>query len=436
MKVNLILILLTILLIKIKTKNPEYKIEIENNILKIMKINNKNIRIILSTYISESIADNSTINSSAKEKIKNRAFFTIDESSNQNECNTFYYYFYFIYIAVCKNSKKTYENETLFNFDYNEDENKTNLNEIMFTKVEFTKKLLSFDIFYILSLNNLNLSLIILDYINKAFYVDNNITFEELEDENIKNYTYLIDDKNICFDKNNYDNLLDDIKNKKFICKLDYILFGHEDLKKNDVYLAKEIDEDYSFAIIDNLLSYSIFPEEYFEYFFTSFFSELNDGCQKNEFKFDDYDNSFYYITCPKKKIEIYTKRRTLNIIINKFAYRIKDLFKDSLEFLEKIENDDRYYFNIVFEKDRKNFILGIGFMMGKAIGIYNNRTYIYSEDRIDYTEDLTDINSDQFEKWLYILTTFSFTFLLLIFTILGCIHSRKVNKELKEMLK
>ena len=252
----------------------------------------------------------------------------------------------------------------------------------------------------------------------------------------MRNYKYLIDDKNICFDHIKYSNLLDNIKSNKFICKLDYILFGHEDLKKDDVYLAKEVDEDYSLAFIDNLLDYSIFPEEYFEYFFTSFFSELNDGCQKNEFKFDDYDNSFYYITCPKKKIEIYTKRRTLNIIINKFAYRIKDLFKDSLEFLEKIENDDRYYFNIVFEKDRKNFILGIGFMMGKAIGIYNNRTYIYSEDRIDYTEDLTDINSDQFEKWLYILTTFSFTFLLLIFTILGCIHSRKVNKELKEMLK
>jgi hypothetical protein len=430
MKVNLILILLTILLIKIKNKNPECVLDIENNILKIKEINNKNISIILSTYISESIVNNSIIKSSAKENIINRVFYKGEESS-QALCTTIYY-FYFIYGEICKNEEKDYEIETIFNFDY---ENGTNFNDIKFYKIYFTKTLLSYDIHYILSLNNLEFSLIILDYYKKNFHIDN-FTDEEQEDKNIKNYTYLIDDKNICFEKNKYDNLLDTIKNKKFICKLDYILFGHEDLKKNDVYLAKEIDEDYSFAIIDNLLSYSIFPEEYFEYFFTSFFSELNDGCQKNEFKFDDYDNSFYYITCPKKKIEIYTKRRTLNIIINKFAYRIKDLFKDSLEFLEKIENDDRYYFNIVFEKDRKNFILGIGFMMGKAIGIYNNRTYIYSEDRIDYTEDLTDINSDQFEKWLYILTTFSFTFLLLIFTILGCIHSRKVNKELKEMLK
>ena len=114
----------------------------------------------------------------------------------------------------------------------------------------------------------------------------------------------------------------------------------------------------------------------------------------------------------------------------------MRDLFKDSLEFLEKNENDDKYYFNIVFEKDRKNFILGIGFIKNKTIGYYNNKTYIFADDRNNYTEDLTDINSKQFEKWLYILTTFSFTFLLLIFTILGCMHSRKVNKELKEMLK
>ena len=430
MKVYLILILLTKLLIKIKTSIPDYNIELENNILQLKKNNNNTISIILSTYISESLANNATINSPAEETIINRVFYKIDEPS-QNDCgNINYFYFYFIYEEICKDKTKIYEFENLFYF---ENENETNL--INFTKVEFKTTFLSYDIYYILSLNNLEFPLIILDYDKKNFYV-NNSTPEEQKDEIMRNYKYLIDDKNICFDHIKYSNLLDNIKNNKFICKLDYILFGHEDLKKDDVYLAKEVDEDYSLAFIDNLLDYSIFPEEYFEYFFTSFFSELNDGCQKNEFKFNDYENSFYYITCPKKKIEIYTKRRTLNIIINKFAYRIKDLFKDSLEFLEKIENDDRYYFNIVFEKDRKNFILGIGFMMGKAIGIYNNRTYIYSEDRIDYTEDLTDINSDQFEKWLYILTTFSFTFLLLIFTILGCIHSRKVKKELKEMLK
>ena len=73
---------------------------------------------------------------------------------------------------------------------------------------------------------------------------------------------------------------------------------------------------------------------------------------------------------------------------------------------------------------------------MDKKIAIYNECTYIFSYERNNYTEDLTDINSDQFEKWLYILTTFSFTFLLLIFTTLGCIHSRKVKKELTEMLK
>ena len=59
-----------------------------------------------------------------------------------------------------------------------------------------------------------------------------------------------------------------------------------------------------------------------------------------------------------------------------------------------------------------------------------------YAKERNNYTEDLTDINSEQFEKWLYILTTFSFTFLLLIFTIIGCMNKRKINKELREMLK
>ena len=66
----------------------------------------------------------------------------------------------------------------------------------------------------------------------------------------------------------------------------------------------------------------------------------------------------------------------------------------------------------------------------------YNQSTYIYSNERIDYTEDLTDDSSDDFEKWLYILTTCSFSFLLLIFTTIGCINSKKTNSELKEMLK
>ena len=319
------------------------------------------------------------------------------------------YYFYLKY-----NKSKIEKNKTV-SLDIFDD--------INFELVDFNNSsTLNYQISFILSLNSISYSLIIIDYINSQFILDND-SISENED-------FLIPE-NIC-----YNNISDYNNNKKFMCKLDYLLFGHEDLKKDDVYLAKEIREENSIAYLDNFLSYNIFPEEYLQYFLTSFFSELNDECQKNEYTYEDYGNTFYYITCPKQKIEIYTKRRKLSVIINKISYLISDLFKDSLEFLKKIDNDNNYYFNIVFEKGRKNFILGIGFFKNKKIGYYDNCTYIYAKDRNNYTEDLTDINSEQFEKWLYILTTFSFTFLLLIFTIIGCMNKRKINKELREMLK
>ena len=58
------------------------------------------------------------------------------------------------------------------------------------------------------------------------------------------------------------------------------------------------------------------------------------------------------------------------------------------------------------------------------------------SKERIDYTDDLTDDSSEDFETWLYILTACSFTLVLLIFTTIGCIKSKKIKSELKEMLK
>ena len=187
------------------------------------------------------------------------------------------------------------------------------------------------------------------------------------------------------------------------------------------------------------MISYSIFPYEYLDYFFTSFFSELNDGCNKNSYKTNvegKQDVLFYYITCPKKKIDIYTKRRKLSIIINKFSYRIENLFVDSFDFLNTDPDADTYYFNILFEKDRTNFALGFGFLSKIMFLNYNHSTYIYSKERIDYTEYLTDDSSEDFEKWLYILTACSFSFLLLIFTIIGCFNSKRTNSELKEMLK
>ena len=396
MKVNLIFILLIILLTIKKSK--KFDISLINNI-PILYYNNMNIT--LSTNMSDSI--------------KNYLYLEIN-CSNANEVKLINYY-YLKYNELEFNEC----NDTKINNNSFICENEF-LNGQCFQIVNFTKSLLNYEIDYILSLNTFLDSIILLDYINKSLIIENSTEIEN---------NHLISKENLC-----YNNSLKNVKNKKFICKLDYILFGHEDLKKDDIYLAKEIKEKYSIALLDNLLNYSIFPDEYLDYFFTSFFSELNDGCKINEYRSEDYEKILYYITCPKKKIEIYTKRRKLNVIINKFSYRITDLFNDDFDFLHKIENDDKYYFNIVFEKDRHNFTLGKGFFLNKTIAIYNESTYIFSYDRNNYTEDLTDINSDQFEKWLYILTTFSFTFLLLIFTTLGCIHSRKVNKELKEMLK
>ena len=97
---------------------------------------------------------------------------------------------------------------------------------------------------------------------------------------------------------------------------------------------------------------------------------------------------------------------------------------------------NDNYYFNILFEKNRKDFILGMNFFNNIVIGTYNNTTFIYSNNRVNYTDALTDIDSKDFEKWVYILTISSFTFVLIFFTTIGCIHKRKINKELKEMLK
>ena len=399
MKVKLIVILL-ILLIEISCQIHEYYISIIDN-TPIISVESDNV--IISTNLTESI---------------------YNISLYKNNCDQYYHedeiivrYFYLVYEDKigCINSTINQTEPTFPNLEKDEISQSFKLVNFIRSTIQYK------NISYILSLNTNAFPLMILNYINNVLiFGDDNITNENI-----------LSKENLC-----YNNSLKDTENNKlFICKLDYILFGHEDLKKDDVYLAKEIKEEHSIAILDNLLTFNIFPDDYLDYFFTSFFSELNDKCEKKEYKLEGYKNTIYYIVCPKKKIELYTKRRKLSVIINKFSYKILDLFQDSLEFLNKIE-DDKYYFNIVFEKERKNFTLGIGFFKNKKFGIYNNCTYIFSKDRDNYTEDLTDINSDQFEIWLYILTTISFTFLLLIFTIIGCIHSKKVNKELNEMLK
>lgn len=304
---------------------------------------------------------------------------------------------------------------------------------INFKYVNVTYNKLGSNNFSILSLNNIDDKLILYNYIDKRLIIENYTNFlsnNEIKEEEKK----VLQDENLCHNKTL---ILDE--NKKFVCKLDFILLGHEDLPKDDVYLAKQIDDKYSVAYFDNMLSYSIFPYEYLEYFFTSFFSELNDGCTKQIYETDVEGKekvNYYYITCPKKKIDIYTKRRKLSLIMNKFSYPIENLFVDSFDFLNIDEiNTDNYYFNILFEQDRTNFVLGFGFLSKMMFLNYNHSTYIYSKDRINYTEDLTDNSSENFEKWLYILTACSFTLVLLIFTIVGCFHSRKIKSELNQML-
>ena len=418
MNVILIYFLLIIFLSNIynsisQTNDKIISFELNNNNISIIKgnfefyINEKekiNIsEILLSSYMNDSIFNSSLIN------IK-------DEILIGDDINYMYVKYQEIITQKIMNISTTILEENI-NFKY----------------VNVTYNKLGSNNFSILSLNNIDDKLILYNYIDKRLIIENYTNFlsnNEIKEEEKK----VLQDENLCHNKTL---ILDE--NKKFVCKLDFILLGHEDLPKDDVYLAKQIDDKYSVAYFDNMLSYSIFPYEYLEYFFTSFFSELNDGCTKQIYETDVEGKekvNYYYITCPKKKIDIYTKRRKLSLIMNKFSYPIENLFVDSFDFLNIDEiNTDNYYFNILFEQDRTNFVLGFGFLSKMMFLNYNHSTYIYSKDRINYTEDLTDNSSENFEKWLYILTACSFTLVLLIFTIVGCFHSRKIKSELNQML-
>ena len=418
MNVILIYFLLIIFLSNIynsisQTNDKIISFELNNNNISIIKgnfefyINGKekiNIsEILLSSYMNDSIFNSSLIN------IK-------DEILIGDDINYMYVKYQEIITQKIMNISTTILEENI-NFKF----------------VNVTYNKLGSNNFSILSLNNIDDKLILYNYIDKRLIIENYTNFlsnNEIKEEEKK----VLQDENLCHNKTI---ILDE--NKKFVCKLDFILLGHEDLPKDDVYLAKQIDDKYSVAYFDNMLSYSIFPYEYLEYFFTSFFSELNDGCTKQIYETDVEGKekvNYYYITCPKKKIDIYTKRRKLSLIMNKFSYPIENLFVDSFDFLNIDEiNTDNYYFNILFEQDRTNFVLGFGFLSKMMFLNYNHSTYIYSKDRINYTEDLTDNSSENFEKWLYILTACSFTLVLLIFTIVGCFHSRKIKSELNQML-
>lgn len=217
-----------------------------------------------------------------------------------------------------------------------------------------------------------------------------------------------------------------------FSCKIKYILFGMEG-EKDDPFLAKKIEDDDAVAYFDNLSSYTIFPYEYLNYFLTSFFSKFNDDCEENEIEGSD----LYYVTCSRKKIEIYSYARNMSVLINYISFPLKNLFDDSFQLLKK-SSPDKIYFNIIFNKSSIDFIFGSHFFMGKQIGFnfLDNSTYIYSKEFIDFTSNFSGENSSTFEYLLYILTFGLFFCLLVLSAMMNWLHTRQVNKELANMLK
>ena len=217
-----------------------------------------------------------------------------------------------------------------------------------------------------------------------------------------------------------------------FSCIIKYILFGMEG-EKDDPFLAKKIEDDDAVAYFHNLSSYTIFPYEYLNYFLTSFFSKFNDDCEENEIEGSD----LYYVTCSRKKIEIYSYARNMSVLINYISFPLKNLFDDSFQLLKK-SSPDKIYFNIIFNKSSIDFIFGSHFFMGKQIGFnfLDNSTYIYSKEFIDFTSNFSGDNSSTFEYLLYILTFGLFFCLLVLSAMMNWLHTRQVNKELANMLK
>ena len=289
----------------------------------------------------------------------------------------------------------------------------------MYQITEITKNNSVLDYTSILSLSSLeNTSMVILDYIDK----------------NIK----IIEDSSISEDKEILNKSIENMikcepTGEKFSCKINYILFGMEG-EKDDPYLAKEIpEEENSIAYFDNLSTYSIFPYDYLNYFLTSFFSKYNDECKENNIP----GTTLYYVTCSRKKIEIFSYARNMSVIINNHSFPLKNLFDDFFKIL-KSSSPELIYFNILFNKSSTDFILGTNFFIGKQIG-YNfldHSTYLYSKDCIDFTSNFSDGNNSTFTFFLYSLTIGLFSCLLILSGIMNWLHTRQVNKELENILK
>jgi hypothetical protein len=261
-----------------------------------------------------------------------------------------------------------------------------------------------------------NVSMVVLDYIDKNI----KIYGDDKDNEALANQT-----KNDMVIKCEQTGI-------PFSCKVSHLLFGMEG-EENDPFLANDIQDKNSRAFFDNLSSYHIFPYYCLNYILTSFFSKYNDECQENQIK----GTELYYITCSKKKIEIFSYERNMSVIINNFAFPLKNLFNDTFKLLEKTSHE-LIYFNILFNKSSIDFIFGSHFFMGKQIG-YNfmdNSTYIYSKQFIDFTSNFSGENSSTFQFFLYALTFGIFACFLILSAMMNWLHTRQVNKELEKMIK
>ena len=298
-------------------------------------------------------------------------------------------------------------------------QDQTELNQPIYHIIETSKNNSKISYDSILALSSLeSTSMVIIDY------VDNNIKI--IEDNLDENQQEIF--------KKSLENMIKcDPTGGIFSCKIDYILFGMEG-EKDDPFLAKEIPENEgSIAYFDNLSTYSIFPYTYLNYFLSSFFSKYNDECRENNVK----GTSLYYITCSRKKIEIFSYARNMSIIINNYAFALKNLFEDFFKLCDNV-SPELIYFNILFNKSSNDFIFGTNFFLGKKIGhnFLDNSTYIYDKNCIDFTSNFSGGNSSTFTFLLYTLTIGLFSCLLILSSILNLLHTRQVNKELENMLK
>ena len=304
--------------------------------------------------------------------------------------------------------------------NYNFSQGEVKISHDFYQVFNITKSNCIIDYTSILSLpsfQNENVSMVIMDYIDNNLKIIENSTLdinETIFNESLKHMVKCTP------------------TGSAFSCKIKYILFGMEG-EKDDPFLAKKIEDDDAVAYFDNLSSYTIFPYEYLNYFLTSFFSKFNDDCEENEIEGSD----LYYITCSRKKIEIYSYARNMSVLINYISFPLKNLFNDSFQLLKK-SSPDKIYFNIIFNKSSIDFIFGSHFFMGKQIGFnfLDNSTYIYSKEFIDFTSNFSGENSSTFEYLLYILTFGLFFCLLVLSAMMNWLHTRQVNKELANMLK